>query len=410
MSRITRHRGIPRGGYALVLVVGLVAAVSVLGLAYIDSNSIDVQTSFNVVNASRARYVAESGVEHALYWLARYNPPSVNADGYWPGASGRNVDATDDYYDVTVTRDGDDPGLFKIVSVGHCVSTGGPNLAHRVVVWASRPPNPTLTLTHALHLSGFNWLDAKVTVNGNVHTNNSIISNATINGNLTAVGFMIYFNPPSGSAQAFVQPILFPGITPGQYVSYELDAIARSAVNFDVEELDQDFNQRDPSGQARPDWHLGESNPGGVLHAVHVGDGGTTAIRIKHDVQFAGTVVIDGNLYLDAANNTVLTAVEGFPALVVNGDIYLSGEDSHTTINGGLLCTGRLRKSGNLGSSSLTINGPVHFGQGIPDLPWDYGGLTMNYMSERAWLYNFTGQPPPEGGTIPVTIEEWIDR
>lgn len=102
----------------MVLVIGLVAAVSIIGLAYIDGNSVTMQSSFNLCRASRARYVAESGVEQAIYWLSNARPPGANPEGYWPGASDQRVDESPDYYDVAVVRDAVDRSRFKITSTG----------------------------------------------------------------------------------------------------------------------------------------------------------------------------------------------------------------------------------------------------------------------------------------------------
>lgn len=62
----TRRRS---GGFALLMVLMLIAAASVVGISYIYGSQIKTAGTNNLILASEARYLAESGLQHGLYGL-----------------------------------------------------------------------------------------------------------------------------------------------------------------------------------------------------------------------------------------------------------------------------------------------------------------------------------------------------
>jgi len=70
------QRGRQRG-FALLLVLMLVVIASTLGASYLASASVKLAGSVNMANATRAKYLAESGLEHAMY-LLRTGPDSLD--------------------------------------------------------------------------------------------------------------------------------------------------------------------------------------------------------------------------------------------------------------------------------------------------------------------------------------------
>ena len=65
-------------GIALLLVLTVVAAASILGMSYLSVASVQLSCSSNLIRANEATYLAESGVQHGL-WLLRTEPETLTA-------------------------------------------------------------------------------------------------------------------------------------------------------------------------------------------------------------------------------------------------------------------------------------------------------------------------------------------
>lgn len=388
------------GGYALVLVIGLVAAVSVLGLSYIDDNSLTVQGSANLCNLSRARYVAESGVEQAIFWLGETNPPNANADGYWPGATRQLVDASGyDCYDVAVTRDESDTTRFCVTSTGYVMKNATePVLSHRVTVWVTRSLDPTVTLNYALLVEATSSLSGNQTYNGPVHSNGSILNYGTINGNMTACGWALYsvWHRPSGTVAGFQQPVSFPNFQYNNYTTYRLNNTTCTAVVYTGDNITAGYLVPNVNG----------ANPGLVVYA-----GSTKGkVTLKANLALQGTLVVKGDVYLDGKNISI-TPQPGFPAVVASGNIYFHDKNNTATFNGAALIQGVITTTDHLEGNSMTINGPVHLYQAMNVGSWSGGGVTVNFTNNtsRSWLYNFT-IPPDQWPSGRVDVQNWSDR
>ncbi|MCG3179277.1 MAG: hypothetical protein BIFFINMI_01611 [Phycisphaerae bacterium] len=395
-----------RRGNVLVVVLGLVAAVSVLGIAYIEDNGLSVQGAFNLSSMSRARYVAESGVEEATYWLSQTSPPHANAQGYWPGATGRHVDSTDDYYDVTVVRDSSNRNRYTITSIGYATSRGAA-LSHKTVAVVTVSPLLTVTLPYALHLDAFSWLAHDFRITGDVHCNNTVYSDAIINGNLTASGWMVYWTKPTGSAQALQPTSQFPPLNVSAYTSYLLEGTTYTAATYTSETIGtpSNFAGTDPNHSGSSQWNVSATNPGGVLKCTYRPGYGTRRVVLSNGCDFTGTIICDGDVYLNGKTITV-TPLPGFPAIVCTGNLYVSDNNADITLNGAVIVGGTLAASvSNIKKSWIAANGPVHFGGGL-SLFADWTGMTINPSADRKWLYDVTGTLGTGSGG-PVTVQSW---
>ena len=108
------------------------------------------------------------------------------------------------------------------------------------------------------------------------------------------------------------------------------------------------------------DDHLAK---GGAVTADNVGGvvelkPGSGSVKLKDDLEFVGTLVIDGDLYLDG-ENIRLTSITGFPAIVATGAVYISNTARSVVINGVVVANNGVRPSGSAQDSSTTINGGV---------------------------------------------------
>jgi len=91
---------INRKGAALLVVLFIVMAVTILSLGFLSRSDVELACGQNMILRTQMDYLAESGLEHARGLLV--NPPDPNL-GYWPGAGGLQiVENSNDYYDVYV--------------------------------------------------------------------------------------------------------------------------------------------------------------------------------------------------------------------------------------------------------------------------------------------------------------------
>ncbi len=80
----THRRAATRRGVALLLVLGVVAAASILGWAMLSASSMHAQVNENVSDSVASKYLADSGVSYAMYYL-RYpekSPVALTAGTY----------------------------------------------------------------------------------------------------------------------------------------------------------------------------------------------------------------------------------------------------------------------------------------------------------------------------------------
>lgn len=88
-----------RRGFALMIVLSLVAAASVLGLSFTSASTVRVRTADNFARLSRARYLAESGLQHAIYMM-RCDSAGLLASSAAKAMGPYFVDDSDDTYSV----------------------------------------------------------------------------------------------------------------------------------------------------------------------------------------------------------------------------------------------------------------------------------------------------------------------
>ncbi|HUU57988.1 MAG TPA: LamG-like jellyroll fold domain-containing protein, partial [Phycisphaerae bacterium] len=106
-----------QSGFALLLVLMLVATAAILGVSYVASNATRGASATNLVSATRARYVAECGLEHSLYLLQ--NNPALIANSTNTSALGPfYVDNTNESYTVYASPGAGAGHLYTLIAVG----------------------------------------------------------------------------------------------------------------------------------------------------------------------------------------------------------------------------------------------------------------------------------------------------
>jgi Tfp pilus assembly protein PilX len=115
-----------QAGIAMLLVLTTIAMATVLGLSYVCVTTVKAAGSANLLKASRSRYLAESGLHHALH-LLRTNSPDIAAATQGSPLGPFYADGTEDPYvlysqqtaptSYTVTAKGTCRGLTRTGSV-----------------------------------------------------------------------------------------------------------------------------------------------------------------------------------------------------------------------------------------------------------------------------------------------------
>ena len=93
---------IKRKGVALLVVLFIVMAITILSLGFLSRSDVELACGENMILRTQMDYLAESGLEHARGLLL--NPPDPNL-GYWTGAEHLQiVENSNDYYNVDVNQ------------------------------------------------------------------------------------------------------------------------------------------------------------------------------------------------------------------------------------------------------------------------------------------------------------------
>ena len=113
------HKHKRQSGVALMLVLIVVAVATVVGMSYVSRSGIKMVSSDNLAKASRARYLAESGLHHGLY-LLQTNPDALLQSS---GALGPFfLDGSTDGYTLAASAVAGRPGRYLVTASG---ATGG---------------------------------------------------------------------------------------------------------------------------------------------------------------------------------------------------------------------------------------------------------------------------------------------
>jgi cytoskeletal protein CcmA (bactofilin family) len=293
-----RNGGRNKRGAALLVVLFIVMAITILSLGFLSRSDVELACGENMILRTQMDYLAESGLEHAKGLIL--SPQDIDTE-YWTGAVGQQlIEGSDDYYDVTVNRD--DPNLCNYIitcdayrekngeRIGRSSLEGELRLDPCIAYWAGSATT----------------ISQRITINGDVYCNGALGNLGTIRGDVFAANL-------TGSVDGQLYPkdqlsLNLPGLQVSDFSSqYYIESSSYSVEGIDPNISNASF---EPSG----------SNPGGVRY--YNGD-----MRLEGNVNISGMLVVSGDLSITAANN-VISAVKNFPALLVNGEVIV--EDGGT--------------------------------------------------------------------------------
>lgn len=325
--------------------------------------------------STRAFYLAETGVDKALWYLN--TPTAQDGKGInWrtdeTGTSVPLIDGTaSEYYEVTVETTTPDPEIVTIHSTGKEVGEGDYNKGTRkieVKLEKGISPSPSTFYNYALMTFSE---DSNLEFNGHVTIEGDIHSNGDITGN--------GFNPED-----------------------DVDgSITYSGENTTL--IGDNVSPLDPQTYPAIDWQYYEDNASQVYAsdtAYEIGDETLTGIHyfkgdviIKNDLVVNGTILVQGNITVSGNPDLTLLETEDISlVMVASGDI---------TLGGNVHAEGIIHTEG-----TITFNGNINVEEGAV-LAED--GVINGTGADTKIVYNVDNQDQPVPGTgIPVwKIASW---
>jgi hypothetical protein len=340
----TQHRS---KGLSLILVTATVAVASVMGIAILSSNALQVEASTNQDKAVQADALSESGVNLAMYYLQNISDSSkcpaglsglaVNGTPYTSlnNSLGASVSGT---FDIQVSHTS--TNQYKIVSIGKATVSGST---------IKRTITGTVDLNYygygisAPNISAGSWtIPAGTTIVGDVYSNTSVVNNGSISGNL-------YASSSSGtgstgllkSLTSVISSTLIPTTaTVNHYVTYTYNGGIYTAGTI-------------LSPQSNVTLGTTVTNPAGIYVCA-------TTLDITGNFKVNGTLVVStgGSLRIQGTGNSI-TPVSGFPAQVVDGDIIFKANNAAVDLNGLTFLGGSVKRSASQTGCKLNVTGAL---------------------------------------------------
>ncbi|RIK66395.1 MAG: hypothetical protein DCC65_09635 [Planctomycetota bacterium] len=387
-----------RRGYILIAVLGLATIVTALGLSFLDSHSTAMPSAVNYQRAVRAQYLAESGVALASHFLM-YPPANVTFNDYYRGGSGIAIDATSDYTDVTVARSdtwvpaGTDPNLYRITAVGVARDPDGTVRGKRSVTTDVLVAPAKWEIPYALFNRNSLTVVSPVRLLGDVHANGLLTGNlgSYCNGKVTATGTALWLGGGPPSAVLSLQPSYTgPVGTLSKYTNYTIQGKSYSAHTTYTR---NEINASDAVTLNAID--MSATNPGRII----VCKNGNFKLRVNADVN--GTLLVNGNLEIDDAGAHIVRGVDGFPAIIVTGNIDYLDDDASLTVTGSIICGGAIDLN-LVRRGILNVTGSVIAANGIVDVRGD-STIQCTWSASRSSFWDVESTPTPQ----PITVLSW---
>lgn len=373
-----RHRGM-----ALLLVLVVVSALTIVGLAAVSTATLNSRSGEHLASQSSALQAAQSGVEVAALRLSRPWEVGLSWGELWSGTEGfvplpesgaGGAGRCEVYYRVTIT---DDASHYYVTSTGVSVVIGGSPTDENQVKARSTVravlAKPKLEIPYAVLSDRWMRIPGKLSVTGNVFVNGDLTVwfGGRIYGNAMATGSISNLGLISGSRHSGAAAVEMPPIATGYYLpSYSYDGLEGSPVR-----LTSSISGELPTGVP--------GNPDNVYYS----DSDTF---IYDNAVLNGTLLIKGDLLV--RNQTVINACPGMPALIVEGDMLLS-RSANLSTNGLVQVGGTIRElSDGLTRSNWSHSGPLLLERG--GFASDFGGtVSANYRLDRVEIRPVSDMP-----------------
>jgi len=298
-----------RRGVALLMVLILIMAITVVSLGFISRCDVELACGRNMLLRSQMDYLADSGLEHAKGLILH---PQEVASEYWTGATDQKlINGSNDYYDVTVERvDPTDRCTYQITCDAYRVNDGQ-EIGHSRLL-AELRLDPCL----GLWAGADTVLRADWALDGDVYCAGTLTNRSTIDGDVFSAALA---GPGSitGSAQGTADLALAWPLTD------VTDTVAHFTSRYGIYTLAGTLGN----------LTYGPSDP--IRVAYRNGD-----LVLNSNVTVDGMLLVDGSLTVRGNGNRI-TAGKNVPALYVTGDLVIEDVDG-LSIEGLVIVDGRV--------------------------------------------------------------------
>jgi len=326
-------------GSALLIVLFIVMAITLLSLGFLSRSDVELQCGQNMCLRFQADYTAESALDYARDRIL--NPQDANSE-YWGGAIEKQLVAgEDEYFDVSVTKLGDYD--YRIISEGYrkqaSVKTGNSRLEAQLRL------DPCI----AFWSGGITTITGETVINGDVYCGNNLTIVGVVNGDAFSIGSITGSVMGRKNESCGAAPVSWPGLS---IADYSTSYYYNGGGPYSVKELSAGIYDN-----TNPFPGAGMNNPACVYYRP--GD-----VTFDDATVINGTLVVSGNLRLGRGVIVTIEPVKNFPALIVGG------EGDFFDRNASLSVTGLVQVSGNINMNNksggiVEINGALCIGGGI---------------------------------------------
>ena len=371
----TRRRGI-----ALIFVMLAMAVASVLILSLLNTEAVHAQISSTSTVRVQAQYLAESGLNLAVYYLK--NPSSspialiygTSGNVHYPGETGIAINGMAGTVDVAVTNPAN--GMFAITSTGTFDGTA-------VTATSSIAIGKMKQFTYAGYFIGPVTLNSKTSVTGGVITNGplqqSYVGQVSGASTTSSSGTSADLQDPNSG-----YPISMLHYLPTYFYKGKTCTAKAITANFAGGTLSDDDTTSNPANV----WYIGQSG-----------------IKFTGTTTLAGSLVTASGMSVTITGTVTITPVANMPALVVGSDLTFNATTAAVTANGPTYLGGQVKGTGTTTNANFNVNGVLIGAQsGYPVNSTYKGTVTLHYLAQQAKTVAFAD----EMETIQsVTDESW---
>ncbi len=369
----------------MVLVLIVVALASVMAWGIIASSGTGTQISATAVTITQRKYLAESGLHLAMYYLQHPEGSPVGLKyGAWgnvhyPGETGISLGNMPGTLDITVTNTAN--GVFEITSVG--TLEGDVQTASATVRLEKYK-----TFSQAANFADDIKLASNISITGGLLAVGKVLTNsATITGDVLTAGTNNGQGNDKGStlpADALTcYPVSMTRYLPYYFVDgkrYTAKRITGSSVLVSL--LDTDIINNP--------YNVWYTNQDVTFYMVTILD---------------GTVVTTSGKDLIVAGTLTVTPRGIMPALVTDGDLVVSGNSRTVSLNGPVFIKDQIRGTGTTTLSKVNINGVLVSSASSSLLNGFSGAVSISLDPEKSTFKGVLDEVEPVHA---ITVRSWL--
>ena len=181
-TKVNKHK---RSGMALLVVLFIVMAITVLSYGFLARSDVELACGDNMILKTQMDYLAESGLEHARGLIIH---PQEIASGYWHGTGAvpqQLVSGSNDFYEVNVVKDVNYVGECNYQITCNAYRKKNGETIGQSSLKAELRLNPCI----AFWTAAGSTISANTTINGDVNCGGSFTNDGVIKGDVFADSF-----------------------------------------------------------------------------------------------------------------------------------------------------------------------------------------------------------------------------